>query len=1213
MLYCIKTRNFAHMKKLFALIITLFTVSGLWAQNDVLSYINTMVGTGKSTIKTAGIYGQGSEVYAHTIPAVLTPNGMTYWTPQTRRTEQKCIAPYYYEDKKIQGFRTSHWIVGGCTQDYGSFTICPSSKLSNVLPESSYSHDKEVSTPAYYSAYMTDFKVKAEMTGTSRAAIFRFTYENTKSQYIYITSNSDEGVGEVRVMEDAVWVKGENPIHRIYQGYGEPAGYSGWIALETNGIIEKSGRLDKHTIWLKVKTKGEPVMVRCGTSFTSYEGAKKNLQSEISTWDFDGVRSGLEKVWAAQMNKIKVSGCNDNSLLTSLYTSLYHASFLPHEINDADGKYPGFGGNKAVMTKAKGQGSYYDDFSTWDTYRALHPLLNIIDPSKAGDMMQSLVDKYEQGGWMPIFPCWNSYTAAMIGDHCASLFADAYIKGIRNFDVQRAYEGCRKNAFESPATYEEYKDGMGRRALKSYLENGYVPLSDKVEEAFHKNEQVSRTLEYAYDDYCLAQLARALGQADDYRALTVRAGNYRSVIKPEFSGMKDKVEWITEGAPCHYMWYVPQDPQGLMRQLGGKEAYVAKLDTMFSQGYYWHGNEPCHQVAYMYNYAGEQWKTALTTRKILHSEYMPEPGGLAGNDDAGQMSAWYIFSTLGFYPVCPGSAEYAIGSPVFPKVEIPLENGKTFTIIAKNVSPRNIFIQSATLNGRVMDSAFLNHDDILEGKTLELVMGSQPNKAWGKRGATPYYIYNVLEFGAKGDGKTDDAKAIQAAIDEASKNNGRVLFPAGYTFMSSPLELKSNIDMHLESSSVLIANPDESVYRLSAFGENIGEGMLWLYANGAENLTISGSGVIDGNGVAFMGAELDDSYELKELPTLNRKQYMQMFGQDTDYFVHHKEFPFDPRPHLLTLFGCERVEIKDVTIQNGAYWTVHLVGCNDVAVHDMSLLNNLKIRNGDGIDIDHTQNVHIYNCFITSGDDCVCLKNRREYSEGYMKGFPFISKDGIVMKSQKCGNILVENCHMTSRSCSIKIGSENMDEISNVVFANCVITASNRGLGIQNRDEGTVKDVLFFNIKQDCHLFSDVWWGKAEPIYVTSYPRAVGNHKDAGWRFPKGAKAGKCGEVSHIVFSNVDCVSENGCFVGGDVEGKVKDVEFKNVNLGFKRFTDYPLGVYDRRPCLGEGFVKGKTHAVVVDNAEIKEHGINVKFDASFPKEQFGEKIYNSK
>jgi len=462
-------------------------------------------------------------------------------------------------------------------------------------------------------------------------------------------------------------------------------------------------------------------------------------------------------------------------------------------------------------------------------------------------------------------------------------------------------------------------------------------------------------------------------------------------------------------------------------------------------------------------------------------------------------------------------------------------------------------------------------------------------------------VYNVMDFGAKGDGVADDAKAIQKAINEASAHCGQVLLPTDRTFLSSPIELKSNVDFHLEENAVLIANPDEKAYKMSAFGDNIGEGMLWIYANNAENLVISGRGAIDGNGIAFMGEEIVDSYVLKDLPTID---YTTSVGEQ-------RTSVFDPRPHLLTLFGCQNVEIKDVTIRNGAYWTVHLVGCLDANIHDMSLLNNLKIRNGDGIDLDHTQNVLIKNCLITSGDDCVCLKNRREYSEGYMQAFPYIAKGGIAMRSQKCGNIRVENCRMTSRSCSIKIGSENMDSISNVVFDNCHITASNRGLGIQNRDEGTVTNVVFQNMTVECQLWTDVWWGKAEPIYVTSYPRAVGNHKDAGWRFPKGAKEGRCGEVSNIVFRNIRCISENGCFVGGDEYGKVNNIVFENVNLNLKRITDFPLGVYDRRPCLGEGFVKGKTHALVVDNANvIGAETIGVTFDNNFPKDSYGEKIY---
>ena len=407
-------------------------------------------------------------------------------------------------------------------------------------------------------------------------------------------------------------------------------------------------------------------------------------------------------------------------------------------------------------------------------------------------------------------------------------------------------------------------------------------------------------------------------------------------------------------------------------------------------------------------------------------------------------------------------------------------------------------------------------------------------------------VYDVTAAGAVGDGKTDDAKAIQQTIDRCSaEGGGRVLFPRNHTFLAGPIELKSNVELHLEATATLKANPDESIYQLSAFGENRGEGMLWLYANDAENLSITGKGTIHGNGIAFMGKELEDSYELKPLA----------------------DQTFDPRPHVLTLTAVKNLTIRDVTIKEGAYWTVHLIGCDGAVIDGIQLLNNLKIRNGDGIDIDHSKNVRIANCHITSGDDCICLKNRREFE-----------------KYGSCHDITVTNCVMSSRSCAIKIGSENMDSIYNVVFDNCIITKSNRGLGIQNRDEGTVTDIIFSNIQLDCRLWSDVWWGKAEPIYVTSYLRANGNHKDANWRFPKGQIEGKCGEVKRIRFYNISAISANGCFVGCDEVGKVDGISFDNVHikLAGAKTDQY---VFDKRPCKGEGFIT--VSAKELENANV--------------------------
>ena len=420
---------------------------------------------------------------------------------------------------------------------------------------------------------------------------------------------------------------------------------------------------------------------------------------------------------------------------------------------------------------------------------------------------------------------------------------------------------------------------------------------------------------------------------------------------------------------------------------------------------------------------------------------------------------------------------------------------------------------------------------------------------WMAAAVSAQESYNILTFGAKGDGVTDDAAAIQTAINRCSaEGGGVVLLPRNHVYMSGPVELKSNVELRLEATATLKANPDESIYKLSAFGENRGEGMLWLWAKDADNISITGKGTIHGNGIAFMGAELEDSYELKPLA----------------------DQTFDPRPHVLTLTNVQNLTIRDVTIKEGAYWTVHLIGCNEAVIDGINLLNNLKIRNGDGIDLDHSKNVRIANCHITSGDDCICLKNRREFEQ-----------------YGSCHDIVVTNCVMSSRSCAVKIGSENMDSIYNVVFDNCIITGSNRGLGIQNRDEGTVTDVVFSNIQLDCRLWSDVWWGKAEPIYVTSYPRANGNHKDANWRFPKGQIEGRCGEVSRIYFNNITALSENGCFVGGDVPGKVKDIYFNNVRVKL----NYPLSIVhyslsmDKRPCKGEGFVK-------VDWVELKKMAV---------------------
>ena len=778
-----------------------------------LNALNTMVGTAQANTQTAGKFGKGSEEHGQTLPAVLVPNGQNFWTPQTQDTEKKCIAPYYYKDTELQGFRNSHWIVGGCTQDYGSFTVATLGGKLRLQPEeraTPFSHEDEISHPHYYAVELKAEHLKTELTALSHVAVLRVTPQQDENVHIVINPNSDEGEGYIEIDTLNHRVYGYNPVHRIYQGWGEPAGFSGHFVLQypANSKLVDFGVFSKDTkkaemlsfkgerigAWLTFTGMSNQKMeFQTASSFTSKESAINNLKEELGYADFDGVMSKAVDLWCERFHTIDVES-HDTAKVNQFYGALYRASFLPREMSDVNGDYPQFANgatkhlNSSLLTLDSSLPKAYGDFSMWDIYRAELPLYNIITPTMSGDMMQSLVNMYKEGGWLPIFPCWNSYTAAMIGDHASVALADAYVKGIRNFDAKTAYEGMRKNAFESPMTFEEYKNGMGRRALKSYLKYGYIPMEDSVKEAFHQNEQTSRTLEYAFDDFAVAQMAKALSDSfsvenereknvelnrkallSDYSKLMRRSENWRNVINPKtgwadgrhqngkWEGNLDLVHrksYITEGATCHYTWYVPQNIEGLFHTINGNvEKYaksletrtsigqnkkvIARLDKIFDEGLYWHGNEPCHQVAYLYDVAGTPWKTQERVHHILNTEYNDTPGGLSGNDDAGQMSAWYIFSAIGFYPVCPATPYYYIGAPSFEKVTFNLENGEKFEITADGVSNEAFFVQKAMLNGMpllkgvkrsdagCMDDQ-LSHEDLFLGGKLHFVMGPRP-------------------------------------------------------------------------------------------------------------------------------------------------------------------------------------------------------------------------------------------------------------------------------------------------------------------------------------------------------------------------------------------------------------------------------------------------------------------------------------------------------
>ncbi|MBL7745743.1 MAG: GH92 family glycosyl hydrolase [Chitinophagaceae bacterium] len=746
------------MNKGITILLFAVSVQNVTAQN-LVRYVQPLSGTAPSTTTAAIKHSEaGTEKNANTIPAVTLPFAMIQWTAQTRLTENKCVPPYFYKDSLLTGFRGTHWLSGSCTQDYGSFTIVPVAghlKTSTKEYAVPFSHQDEIASPGYYK--LTAGSVTTEMTATLRCGMMQFTSQKDDSLYLLVIPNSDYGKGFVRVNAKNGEIWGYNPVHRIYQGWGEQAGFSGWFYIKAEKLFTKSGTFSGTDIFSGdsicnkkdagafvgfVLKKGEQLRLRIGTSFSSPEGAKKNLAAEIGSRSFDAICKSANESWEKELARVQVQTGNEK-VKRIFYTAMYHSMQHPRLFSDVDGTYPVFAGNYQLKKTQGGQ--YYDDFSMWDIYRAQLPLLEIFKPAMTNDFVRSLILKGEQGGWLPIFPCWNSYTAAMIGDHVTAFIASAYSRGIRNYNVQSAYQLMRKNAFETPASFTEYKNGMGRRALPSYLKYGFIPMEDSVQEAFHKKEQVSRTLEYAFDDYALSVVAKGLNKINDHKQLRQRSLNYKNVFDPSVRMMRgryangnwfeslnaDKREsYITEGTPRQYSFYVPQDVPGLARLMGGTNAFENSLDSLFVKNEYWHGNEPGHQIPFLYNYTSSPWKTQREVRRILAEEYSDGAGGLSGNDDAGQMSAWYVFAAIGFYPVDPVSDNYLLCSSIFDKVLLRLQGNKAFELCTYKTSATALYIQKVKWNGKLYNKNHVTYSMIMQGGKLELWLTDQP-AVWG--------------------------------------------------------------------------------------------------------------------------------------------------------------------------------------------------------------------------------------------------------------------------------------------------------------------------------------------------------------------------------------------------------------------------------------------------------------------------------------------------
>lgn len=726
--------------KIVSLILFLI-ISSRVASQPLIQYVNPFIGTAPATTESARRHGAGTEAKGQTFPAVGRPFGMTQWTPETQTTEIKCVSPYYYDDKYITGFRGSHWMSGSCTQDYGSATLMPFTTgkpdTLSMAPVSKFNHRSEEASPAYYKVDLSSFRITAEIAGSVRSGIMQFSYPGRTESYLLIRMNSDENEGKVWIDPNRNEIDGYNPVHRIYQGNGKNAGFCGYFVIRFDKPFRQYPYLMNPQQMVIGFGSEETVHVRIGTSFTSLQAARDNLEKEIPGWDFEEVRKEGEDTWNQTLGKAIVRGGSEDDMV-KFYTALYHCYQLPRIVSDIDGSYQGFAEDTAIH-KAQGF-DYYDDFSMWDTYRALHPLLTILEPERTLDMVKSLVIKAQQGGWMPVFPAWSNYTAAMIGDHASATIADAYMKGITGFDTETAWKYMRKNAFETPPA-EEYRDGKGRRALTSYIQYGYIPLEDSVWDAFHRYEQVSRTLEYAFDDYALSRFAGAIGKKADSSLLIKRSGNWKNVFDSSVGFVRGKhsdgswaepfdpysrAKFITEGTPFQYSWYVPHDIPGLIKAMGGTDALLSKLTDFFDNDHYWHGNEPDQQAAYIFAMAGRPEKTQDRVTRIINEEYNSEPGGLSGNEDAGQMSAWLVFSMMGFYPVCPASNQYVITVPAFDEVRIAMAGGRPFLINSINRQGSNSIIRAISKDGGRYNDWFITHGDIMKGSRFTFQLTSIP-------------------------------------------------------------------------------------------------------------------------------------------------------------------------------------------------------------------------------------------------------------------------------------------------------------------------------------------------------------------------------------------------------------------------------------------------------------------------------------------------------
>ena len=709
------------------------------AQRNLTQFVDPLIGTG----------GHG-----HTFPGATLPFGMVQLSPDTRLSGWDSCSGYHYSDQIIYGFSHTH-LSGTGISDYGDILLMPTSgqRSLDALVDgktdkgyaSPFNHGNEKASPGSYSVILDDGNIKADLTSTNRVGFHRYTYpKESRPNIILDLVHRDEVLDSFLRIIDSSHIEGyrrstgwaKDQIVYFVADFSQPFEFE--IALDgklDRSLKEARGTSIKAIFNFPINRR--PILVKVAISSVSIEGARHNLAAELRGWNFERVVQQAQTAWNRELNRLEINGGSEDQLKT-FYTALYHTMIAPNLFMDVDGEFRG----RDLKTHTAGGFTNYSVFSLWDTFRAAHPLYTIIEQKRTADFINTFLAQYDFGGRLPVWELAGNETDTMIGYHAVPMIADAAIKGMGGFDREKAFVAMKHSA-------ELKQFGLG-----AYINQGFISMEDD-------RESVSKTLEYAYDDWCIAEMAGLLGHETDHSTFIQRAQFYRNVFDPEtgFARPRRNGGWLapfdprevdfnfTEANSWQYSFFVPQDISGLIELLGGKEKFGRKLDELFTTeskttgreqaditgliGQYAHGNEPSHHMAYLYDYVGQPWKTQRRVRQIMDNFYLAEPAGLIGNEDCGQMSAWYVMSAAGFYPVTPGAPLYAIGTPLFPELRFNLENGKSFVVKARGVSARNIYIQSATLNGQPYSHSYLLHKDLMKGGELVFQIGPQPNFVWG--------------------------------------------------------------------------------------------------------------------------------------------------------------------------------------------------------------------------------------------------------------------------------------------------------------------------------------------------------------------------------------------------------------------------------------------------------------------------------------------------